>query len=492
MRLGFPRCLQGARNFSLFLLVTFIGIEVTAATFYVDAATVNDSGKGSELSPKKFISSGIRLLSRNGGDTLILRNGRYDHAQDAISRNTVLFNGASANPNLIKAETDGGVTVSAGLDLPLASAFLSFEGIKWDGPASKSIAGREIKFLRCAFKNGARTGNSSTLVIGTNDQQPGASRILLEDSWIYGQGGRYRLLVYNAEKVVLRRVVVRHDGGWEYDGRNPQGGVSIYNTQNVELQNILLIDNDLELPGWEAALYLVRNPGKGTFDRHAGTRIRGSMIVNTRQRAVGVEGWGRVEDATFENLLVWKAGQGLSLNNEAHQVKVKQATFALINGPAFAIWGKRPSSLEVNQTLVHDALVAFQVDAGTIEGAFNACSRTRKCITRHSVSVEALAAGLKYPPRVEKGSRLRSAARAGTPIGATIESAIGRSGSMYGDDGFDSSGAAPLWPWPLENRIKRDLCEGQQTRGFCAGNMTISSYVWGQLGNGPGGTYATQ
>ncbi|MBL8512756.1 MAG: hypothetical protein JNJ55_02100, partial [Betaproteobacteria bacterium] len=385
----------------------------------------------------------------------------------------------------ITAETDGGVAVAAGLDLPLAAANVIFVGIKWDGQSAKSIVGQEIKFLRCAFKNGSLTGNNATLAIGTNDQLPGASRILLEDSWVYGQGGRYRLLVYNAEKVILRRVVVRHDGGWQYDGRNPQGGISIYNTQHVELQNVLLIDNDLDLPGWEAALYLVRNPGKSTFDRHIGTRIRGTMVVNTRQRAIGIEGWGRVEDAVFDNLLIWKAGHGLSLNNDAHHVSVKQATVAQIKGPAFAIWGKQPSRLQVNQSLIHDAQGAFQADAGTIDGEFNACSRVRKCALPRSISMDALASGLVYPPRLETGSRLRAAGSAGTPVGAIIENAIGKPGSMHGEPGYEATTADSLWPWPFESRIKHDLCESQASRGMCAGGATMSEYVWGQLGNAP-------
>ena len=68
---------------------------------------------------------------------------------------------------------------------------------------------------------------------------------------------------------------------------------------------------------------------------------------------------------------------GLSLNNDAHQVSVKQATVAQIKGPAFAIWGRQPSRLEITQSLIHDAQDAFHADAGTIDGEFNACSRTR-------------------------------------------------------------------------------------------------------------------
>ena len=43
-----------------------------AATYYVDASAARDSGNGSQASPKKYIQSGISLMSSRGGDTLII------------------------------------------------------------------------------------------------------------------------------------------------------------------------------------------------------------------------------------------------------------------------------------------------------------------------------------------------------------------------------------------------------------------------------------
>ena len=168
---------------------------------------------------------------------------------------------------------------------------------------AKSVAGRDIKFLRCAFKDGASKGNNATLTIGTNDQLPGASRILLEDSWSMGRVAG--TVVVQRRKGDLRWVVVRHDGAAGV--RWPQSTRRHFYLQHAACgaQNVLLIDNDLELPGWEAALYLVRNPGKGTFDRHVGTRIRGSMVFNTRQRAIGASKAGDASKTRCSTMLIW-------------------------------------------------------------------------------------------------------------------------------------------------------------------------------------------
>src|SRR6185295_2219550 len=105
-------------------------------------------------SPKKFLASGMALMSANGGDTLILLPGNYSAPQDGITRFSRVPNGKPGAYNIIKASTDGGAIVTREFDLPLTSAYLQFEGVKWAGPTSKAIVGHHLKFLRCAFKGG--------------------------------------------------------------------------------------------------------------------------------------------------------------------------------------------------------------------------------------------------------------------------------------------------------------------------------------------------
>ncbi|MBL0125040.1 MAG: hypothetical protein IPP88_20800 [Betaproteobacteria bacterium] len=233
---------------TLILLLCLSPQTVFGKDIYVDSMAANDTGKGTKASPKKFLISGLAMMSTSGGDTVTLAAGSYSAVGDAITRIVQLPNGKPGAYNVIKAAVDGSVTLTREFSLPLTSGYLQFEGLKWDSAYTKAVAGHHLRFLRCAFKGGPAIGNVATLVIGTNDQTPGAQHILFEDSWVYGPGGRYKILVYNAEFVVLRRVVARHDAGWTYDGRNPQGGITIYNAKDVYLQNSLVIDSDRTIP----------------------------------------------------------------------------------------------------------------------------------------------------------------------------------------------------------------------------------------------------
>jgi hypothetical protein len=63
------------------LMTTALG-----GTFYVDGARPTDAGDGrTQATAKKFIASGISLLSASGGDTLVIRDGTYATADDRIT-----------------------------------------------------------------------------------------------------------------------------------------------------------------------------------------------------------------------------------------------------------------------------------------------------------------------------------------------------------------------------------------------------------------------
>jgi hypothetical protein len=78
----------------LFILVWIVGsLSLYADTHYVDGAAINDNGDGTISSPKKYISSGIALMS--GGDTLIIADGTYTGANNMIEH----WSAASRPPN---------------------------------------------------------------------------------------------------------------------------------------------------------------------------------------------------------------------------------------------------------------------------------------------------------------------------------------------------------------------------------------------------------
>ena len=221
------------------------------------------------------------------GDTLIIANGAYSgtgNSLDTSSGSNFIPNGTGVGLNpytIIKAATDGGVTIAAPFVLGTTSAYLQFEGLKINYSASgKNISGHHIKIFRTAFVGGPSTGNQINLGIGTNDVTPGANYILLEDVWSYGSGGRYNISVFNSTNVILRRVVIRHDPGWVFDNNNPEGGLIVYNSNHVELQNVIGIDL--------GTLNAARNGGIGVFHNESNAN---SLTHHSDNRYVGCHGY---------------------------------------------------------------------------------------------------------------------------------------------------------------------------------------------------------
>ncbi len=457
------------------------------ATYYVDASA-RSSGNGSQASPKKFLTSGILLMSAKGGDTLVLATGTYSGPQNSITRSTTLRNGkagvhsASDAYNVIRAAADGGVIVTGSLDLPLDSAYLQFEGIKWTSADQKNIVGHHLKFLRCAFKNGPPTGNSMSVAVGTNDQTPGAHDVLIEDSWVYGPGGRYKLLVFNSRNVVLRRVVVRHDGGWLFNGSDPTAGITIYNSADVELQNGMVIDSTLSYPAWLGGIAHVQNNLANTLP-NKGARVHGSIVLNVSDIGVSYEGNGSITDAQIFDTVIWKvARSALTLNGGSHAVTAARLTVgAVAVDTAINVFGGAQSALDVQHSIVHQsANKAFTREQGTLTESGNNCFSNRggNCSGTGDTSMNPLTNGLSFLPRIEAGSALAMAGK-----GANITTRIGASGTLFGAIGFNTSTGEDLWPWPNQDRLKADFCEDGVVRGMCASALSMTDYVWGFLGS---------
>jgi hypothetical protein len=205
-----------------------------AAIYYVDASRPDDSGNGQTVATaKKYIKSGIALML--SGDTLIVRNGIYSTVNDQIVN---VPNGLAGSYTNIKAENDGGAVVAAPNGLNIPSSYVQVEGFKFSGAYEKIVTGDHIKFKRCAFEGGPSSGNTVNLDFE-------GSYNLLEDCWIYGSGGRYKVLMWQADHLILRRVVIRDDAGWTSGNSDPEAGVVVYETSNVELQNVIVIDSSL-------------------------------------------------------------------------------------------------------------------------------------------------------------------------------------------------------------------------------------------------------
>jgi hypothetical protein len=446
--------------------------SVFAADFYVDASAANDSGSGAVGSPKKYIQSGMALMTGLFGKTLVVKNGTYSNTLDAI---TSTGRGSASGYNRVVAETDGGVvcTRAPSLTGPTQDHYLTIEGISFlKGTEMAVIEGKRVKVLRCGFKGGPTTDNLHNLLLGTGDATPGAEYILIEDCWVYGVGGRYGLLVYNSDHIVLRRVVVRHQAGWTDSKGDPQACVALYNSTFIETQNLILVDTP-PMVQFEKALYHPTN------SRSSDNLIeRGCIVVGCTVPAYGWDdGGGGTNMQQYDCVSVGADYHGV-LGGNGHQVSMVRAT--ALNT---TVHGIRDFSTGGNVTVDKSALLN---NAGNNNGA---------TVTDSTTSGSASALGILYPVRVEAGSTLKTAGAGGVQRGAQVMTKIGTSGTVWGESGYNTDTGVPLWPFPNEARIKADMA-ADSAIGFCAGNsidstpQTLTKYVWEALGNQiPNGVY---
>jgi hypothetical protein len=373
------------------------------------------------------ISSAVSQLQPGG--TVVIKPGSYS----AFNLKAC----SSTNWCTIKAETDGTVQVS-GMNFGAGNWYTRIEGLKFSGSNTKTITGSYIKFFRTAFAGGPASGNAVTLQIGTNDRTPGASNILLEDSWVYGAGGRYKVLVYNAAKIVLRRVVVRHDGGWSYDGNNPQGGFSLYDSKDVICQDCMFLDPVSNLSGFEAALYLVSN--STTSQSQSNVTVNGGVIINSPNNGLAAEGTGVAVSYAVKDVAVINSAQGgFNTNNSSHVLNITRG-LASVRGAPYAAW--RGS---VNAT-------ACVYKGGSNQASLSNCSGTLP----------------KYPTVLNASGQ-----------GANIQKRIGVSGTLFGEAGYNDTLSQDLWPYPNEARIKSDF----DAVRAAFGGKTLTKYVFEQFGN---------
>lgn len=332
----------------------------------------------------------------------------------------------------VRAEIDGTVIVT-GMDWGAGNWYARVEGLKFASSSTKALTGSFVKFFRTSFSGGPPTGNSVTLQIGTNDRTPGASNILLEDSWAYGSGGRYKILVYNSDQVVLRRVVTRHDGGWKYDGQNPQACIAIYDSTNVRAQDVSCLDSAQGLSGFEAALYLVSN---GTTSmRAANNVVSGAIVIDSPNNGIAAEGTTSANWLVQDAAVLRSAAGGFNTNGSG-KLTVTRA-FADVKGAPFAAWN---GSLSASSCIYK---------GGSNSGAsLTSCSST-------------------LPTSITQPNALGQ--------GASIQFRIGKDGTLFGEPGFEDLTTAPLWPWPNEERIKADFDAVRPAFG----GRSLTGYVQG-------------
>lgn len=128
-------------------------------------------------------------------------------------------------------------------------------------------------------------------------------------------------------------------------------------------------------------------------------------------------------------------------------------------------------------------------------GAYNQTICSTGCYTSSPLAD----GSLRHITLIEPGSFLKGKGYGGADIGANVLYRYGTDGTRFADAGYNTLTLTSLWPWPNEDRIKRDMCGASGvTRGFCSsgqrlgnlGPVTLTTYIWEYLGSAiPVGIY---
>lgn len=488
----------------LFLLVPSAARSLTiGSTYYINPSIGNDSNLCTQISPCLNLSRATTL----GGpqNVYYLMDGTYTLSGQAFT-DTNMGTGTLSGFTYFRAEHDGGAVVTSGFSMrkdstPLQS-YMIIEGIRFNSATQKNIYGFHVATKRCAFQGGPASGNSVNTVVGGNDNGLNLARyILIEDCWFYGGGGRYKLLIFNAENVLLRRIVARSDGGWTFDGSDPEASFVIYNSSAVVVENPYLPDNIKNYTDfYSGAFYFVRNPSAVPDHNVNGVKVFGMISINVEDNcfhtdANDVSDPMTITDAVCvnpQNFGYSGNGGGPSSSYTFNRVSVARHNMSFAAGSSGAGFGAfNGSAMIITNAIVSSMTNVNDFDAGTTKSFFCTYNNGGTSAGAGRQTFNPHTNGWLYPPRVELGSNLIVDGTGGTQMGPNIVNKIGVDGTFWGETGYLDDTGVTLWPWPYQDRIKNDMCVNYvSTQGFCgtataAGTspINLTNYIWEAFGN---------
>lgn len=478
----------------------------SGATYYL-SPTGNDGNDGrSPAAPWKTFAHAFATMA--GGDTLILLDGVYGAAQGTGYMSYLGANSAQppsglsvCQPTVIRALNPGSVTVVGNLFIGRSfrkDSFITIRGLTFEGGAD---------LYNTSYVTLKDVGVHGALGIGTNDHNDGNSYALLEDVWAWGNE-RIAFIVYRSDHIVVRRAVFRNDGcivAGCSDSGNAVVGTAIYNSHDVSFQNVIVLDSVLGPNGFGGAGDFMATWHNNFFFPWHRNEWLGSMSINSQ---LGPSFFYDIDNlpaaaqpmATYRNIVAWNAAAGFAANMNcgtgcaAHNITVHNATLET-NGSDDGLWIN--SNLN-NGVIDVKNIVAFgggtrgvssptaprYINVNGFSSPYEQSPCVTGCYTSNPIA-DGLTPSLRHPIRIETGSFLKGKGENGADIGANIVFRYGTDGTRHGEAGYNTLTSVPLWPWPNEARIRREMCAAT-TRGFCTGGqrlgnlgpVTLTTYVW--------------
>ncbi|MDP1827078.1 MAG: hypothetical protein Q8L48_27640 [Archangium sp.] len=480
-----------------------------------------DSNAGTSVA-LPFRSFGRAFAAMAAGDTLVLLDGTYSEAAGTGTLNWTSSAGGQVlsgvdvgHMTCVMAQHPGSVRVMGGLFVGRSfrkDRFILIDGLTFEGGPSSLYNSDSIVVRNTGFIS-RTNGAGGILGTGSNDGDWGNTNLLFEDVWIGGQA-RIGLLVYRSDHVVVRRAVIHLEGCASHTDEcgnntgNAVVGSTIYNSHHVSFQNVLHLDSRLGPGGYSGAADIQTAWHDNFFFPFGANSWLGVVSLNSQLAGMYPE----VDDLqgmtahqplfTFKDIVVVGAASGVSAQSPTDMARkdlvIDGLTVVVPNGatgdavrvgPQFSGVTSATNSLRNVIALgagrfgVNSAVPPSHVDVfGTFsQGAYNQTQCVTGCYTTDP-RADGPTPSLRYPVRIEAGSFLADKGFGGGPLGATIVNRYGTDGTFFGQAGYDTLSATPLWPWPNQVRLVRELCPVGNTAGVC-GATTLSHYIWESLGS---------
>ena len=483
-------------------LVVAYGSDTGDAYFLSPTGSDANDGQSPAAPWKTFAAAFSRMA---GGDQLVLLDGTYSDAAgtgkigcagaypcDGGPATAMPPSGMSLSAmTVVRSLNPGKVFVDGGIILghrDLKSTHIRIQGITFKGGGTLYNTG---------FVTIKDSGFEGPFGIGTNDHAQGNSDNLIEDVWVWAAGARIIASNYRSHRNVWRRVVVRGDGCNASDclgAGNPNVGITVYDSQEVLFQNVMVVDRILgggspyadfataqHTP--DASFYLGRN------------KWQGCISIRSPDQAFNFEADDVVGPTrSIRDCMAWGGG-GLNMGGEGIDDSFQNLTIHTVGDDAIRV---APDASLIGGTIRDVAGLGsgryainskFQPTNACASGSFSSLYNQTTPAGNVCASDPLSDGSIRYPVRIEAGSPLKGRGTSGADIGANIVYKLGINGSRHGQAGVEIVTANPLWPWPNEARIKREMCTGT-TRGFCSTGkrldgtnpVTLTSYVWELLG----------
>ncbi|WP_196138875.1 hypothetical protein [Aliikangiella sp. G2MR2-5] len=502
----------------------------------------DDSNDGrSQSKPWKSFSYAFNHSDFEAGDTLFLMPGDYSIAKGTGILRSVDYHGKAL-------PYSAGIPSGRGRDFPTRLSALKPGTVKLTGEGNTQplFLGRKREKARFIEIDGLKVEGGSALYntqyvaiknsgiygglyVGTGDHHQGNTHNLIEDVWVWAANRRAIAMNYRAHYNVWRRVVVRGEGcdkaGCESAPKaDPSIGFTVYDSHDVSVQNMMVVDRllraDKPYGDFATAQHTTRErvkasnqsgkPIDGSHYYLGRNEWLGSMSVNSQDFSLHFE----ADNVTEGEEPVWTIKHFVSLGNTLGGINIGNKPYnyddadrppSIIENASIFLSQAKPNVSAIRVSPEQDSvIIRNSLTIGATRTGYNA----RGSEVSNSASFDPKATEkpfdvsdcdgeckvlpaspirngfIQYPVDVENGSNINNWL-AQNNVGARVVQRYGRSGSFFGDEGYNELTDESLWPWTNEARIVAEMCfDAKVERGFCQGEKpSLSQYIWEFFGS---------